>query len=183
MNKPALIALVCFCLGGILWWRSVPESGEDIIRKMKLSETQITYNGVVYEATWKPEVSEYAGDLRAVLQDHNKLAPFNTHILVLTSGSFSDPNQVAISEDGKITLQPAKNLKDEMTGNIQLLHVVPSDRLAYRKLEALKVGQKLTITGRPETDGRVTDDKGTYIQFANDGTGRTLLLLDEIKLQ
>ncbi len=175
------LAAGALLLGGIWWWRQ-PPSSSSIVKNMSFSEEKITYKGVDYQATWQKEPFSYTGDARAVLPEFNPFAPFNTHVVALTSGSYSDPALIEI-KDGKLYLHSdTKALDKDMTGDLKVFQVVPRTTAIFKKLVNLPDNANVTFTGRAEEDGKITSDKGKYIQFGTLEKGRVLFLLTDIKI-
>lgn len=181
MKTLLTLATGALLLGGIWWWRQPPSSGS-IVKNMSFSEEKITYKGVEYQATWQKDPISYTGDARAVLPEFNPYAPFNTHVVALTSGSYSDPEFIEV-KDGKLyTHTDAKALDKDLTGDIKVFQVVPRTAAIFKQLVSLPENANVTFTGRAEEDGKITNDKGQYIQFGTMASGRVLFLLTEIKV-
>ena len=156
-------------------------SGAQIIQKMQVQDGQITYDGRVFKVDWAPEEQTFTGDVRAILSEYNPYAPFNTHVLFLTTGVYSNPEIVSVTPEGKVQLHPEK-ITEKANGEVYTLHLAPMTLADYRRIEDIQVGQKLAITVLLETDGKITDDQGKYIQYASDPhKGRSLLRVVDIQ--
>lgn len=180
--KPILVIGSLALIGGGIWWMQSPPSASNIIASMQIKDKSIVYKGETYNAEWESEPLTFEGDARFIDTQFNKYAPFNTHVLILTTGDYSNPTYVGF-RNGKVYIEPAAmKKKGKLEGDIQVLHLVPPTEKLFKKLERLETGKKVKVMGRIETDGKITDSKGQYIQFGNTEKGRILLMLDSLEV-
>jgi len=136
----------------------------------------IQYKGVRYEAEWGPSVT-HAGDIRLIDRAKYKPAPFFTHHAVLTTGDYSDPDLVKLSDSGGGNF--FWTAKKQPEGTLVALHFVPKNALVLRALEGVEEGDAVALTGREETDGHVTGSDNSYLRLGHDN--HKYLLLEEVR--
>jgi hypothetical protein len=140
-------------------------------------EGTIQYKAVRYEAEWGPEIT-HSGDVRLIDRAKYKPAPFFTHHAVLTTGEYSDPDIVKITDSGGGNFY--WTAKKQPQGTLIALHFVPRDQTVLRALKRIDEGDSIAFVGREEVDGSVEGSDGSYMTLRHDN--HRYLLLDEVQL-
>ncbi|MBF2053865.1 MAG: hypothetical protein IGS03_10445 [Candidatus Sericytochromatia bacterium] len=131
--KNAAVALGLVILGLVIWQIQSPDKPQKIIQNMKLHDDRIELKGKTYAAEWAEDALEFEGVARFLKPEYNRFAPFNTHILLLATGDYANPDMIEILENGKVRLITDAIPKAGPEGDFNTFHLVPQDLAMVKK--------------------------------------------------
>jgi hypothetical protein len=159
-------AIIPLLLIGVVCLLRYTPSDEAIARNMvvRIDEQSIEHKDVGYAAAWGEEII-HEGDLRQIVRAYNRQAPVITRDAVVTTGEFSDPDIVHIA--------PLKrgstiwNAGRQSEGSLVVLHIIPVNLEIQHRLAELDEGDRVRFTGHHETDSRIENSYGGYVELGH----------------
>ena len=127
-------------------------------------------NGIVhvdsktYEVNLEPDLV-YEGYVRLVKNNPVQNLPFITHEVLLTTGDFSDPSKVSVSESGGMQW----NKRDNVTGTHLNILMIPEDTSVAERLTNGVSGEDVVFIGSKVVDATINADDG-YPVFKSVGS-------------
>lgn len=152
---------VIFCLAVVGYFYFKQPSIDSVAKNMSVSieDGEMRIGKITYFADWDATTA-YTGKLRYFDRGSLKDARFVTHEAILTTGEFSDPEKVFVSEINQGNMFWRSEGTKKPDGNLIVLHLVPASLAIFRALDTLAHGQSVTLTGREETDSLIEDKDG-----------------------
>ncbi len=159
-RKYVLLGAVVLLAGGYYMWQR-PPSASGIVESMSIEADAgiIEYDGVRFEAVWGDPV-EHQGEVRALKRAYSEYAPFMTLHVVLTTGDYSNPDIVELSDidEGNIRFYWQKDRPPQ--GSLIVLHLTPTTPEVQSHFDALEPGKQVVFSGREEVDSRIDSPRG-----------------------
>jgi hypothetical protein len=128
----------------------------------------------------KPEPTHFAGVVRHVSPVHEVNLRIVTHDILVTSGDFALPARVSTA----VLLHHffwRAIATGTPSGAINLLHTVPATEAIYRQLLAIKLWDKVAISGREILDISIRDTQGKDLGYWTD-TGCNSLVVQSVEI-
>jgi len=154
MKKLAIFSMIAVAIWFVFFKQPAPRS---VVATMQIDATThtIEYKQMKYEGNWSAE-KNFSGDLRYISTISQKVMPILTHLAVVTTGEYSNPELVTIESRGDGIVFGSRKKPE---GSIHILSLIPADITVYNALTNLKAENKVTIKGRM-TQELITSDQG-----------------------
>jgi hypothetical protein len=166
MNKWAVILLLFIIAAFAVFFFTRKPSTSGIAGDMKHNDDgSIVFKGVRYRSDWGNTLT-VEGYLRIKDRHYDENMPIVTYDLIITSGDFSDPEEVEIRPKGGGTYI-WRSRKRNPEGMLVAYHTVPAGPEAQEKMDDMDEGIEIRLTGRLSRNGEIRGDDGRYLRLGH----------------
>jgi hypothetical protein len=166
MTKWIVILVLALVVVGAIYFFTRDPSASSIAEEMKHNDDgSIMYQGVLYSSDWGNTLT-VEGYLRIKDRHYNEHVPIVTYDLIITTGDFSDPEEVEIRAKGGGTYI-WRSRKRNPEGMLVAYHTVPAGPEAQDKLDDMDEGAEIRLTGRLSRNSEIRGDDGSFLRLGH----------------
>ena len=173
-----LLIIVGIAIAVAYWYFGKPSPEEIMLKtRFNIDKGEVIWDGKTIYAEWGKKETK-SGYLRYFGRAYDRNVPFMTHDTVLTTGDYSDPDKVYVSEISSGNMFYRPNIRSP-EGTLVVLHLFHNSKKVASELSELKQGDTVNFTGREEEDSYIEDDDSMLIALQHNN--HKFFLVEEVK--